>query len=168
MKKLFMKQKVISAIDRFTVKDENEEDRFLIEGQYIQIGGKKLFIKDMAENELLMVQQKLIALMPKFFVFRGDEQVAVVQKKVALLGSKYIIEGPGWEVKGKILGHDYSITRDGREIVKLHKVWLSWGDSYEIDIEDDIDETLVLAVVLAIEMVLEQQAQNRAASAEVN
>ena len=160
MKKLYMKQEILSVIDRFYIKDENEEDRYLIEGDYIQVGGKKLHIKDLFDNELLTIKQKLLSLLPKFFVLKNEEQVASIQKKIAFFGSKYIIEGPEWEVKGKIMKHDYTILKDGNEIANIHKAWISWGDSYEITISDNVDDTLVLAVVLAIEMVLEQEIRN--------
>ncbi|HAT03045.1 MAG TPA: hypothetical protein DCS54_07195, partial [Oribacterium sp.] len=76
MKKLYMKQQVFSWTDKFTVKDENDQDIYLIEGDMIVIGGKKLHIKDMDGNEIGMVQQKLLSLMPKFFVFVNGNQVA--------------------------------------------------------------------------------------------
>ena len=118
----------------------------------------------MSGRELAMVQQKLLALMPKFFVLKNGEQVAEIKKKMALFKAKYLVEGPGWEVKGSILDHDYTIMDGDREVVRLHKAWLSWGDSYEIDISDGTDETLALAVVLAIDCVQAAQAENRAAS----
>ncbi|MBQ7372404.1 MAG: LURP-one-related family protein [Blautia sp.] len=164
MKKLFMKQNIFSNLDKFTVKNEEEADRYQVHGDNLQIGGKKLHIEDMSGREMAMVQQKLLALMPKFFVFQNGEKVAEIKKKMALFKAKYIVEGPGWEVKGSILDHDYTITDGGREIIRLHKAWFSWGDSYEIDISDGTDEALALAVVLAIDCV--QAAQAEAASRE--
>ena len=164
MKKLFMKQNILSNLDKFTVKNEEEADCYQVHGDYLQMGGKKLHIEDMSGRELAMVQQKLLALMPKFFVLKNGEQVAEIKKKMALFKAKYLVEGPGWEVKGSILDHDYTIMDGDREVVRLHKAWLSWGDSYEIDISDGTDETLALAVVLAIDCVQAAQAENRAAS----
>ena len=164
MKKLFMKQNIFSNLDKFTVKNEEEADCYQVHGDHLQVGGKKLHIEDMSGRELLVVQQKLLTLMPKFFVLKNGEQVAEIKKKMAFLKAKYIVEGPGWEVKGSILDHDYTVTDGGSELIRLHKAWLSWGDSYEIDIADGTDETLALAVVLAIDCVQAAQAENRAAS----
>ena len=164
MKKLYVKQKLFSWKEQFTVKNEAEEDCYFVEGDAIVVGGKKLHIKDMYGNEIAMIKQKLLSFRPKFFVFMNGEQVAEIVKKFSLLKSKYVIEGPGWEVKGSILDHDYTITDRGEEIVRLHKAWLSWGDSYELDISDRADETMALAVVLAIDCVLEAQAEAASAS----
>lgn len=157
MKKLYMKQQIFSWIDKFTVKNEAEEDCYVIEGDMVQVGGKKLHINDMNNNEVAFIQQKLLSLMPKFFVYVNGEQVAEIVKKISFFKAKYVIEGPGWEVKGSLLDHDYTITSEKGEIVKLHKVWLSWGDSYELEISDDADEVLALAVVIAIDCVMAAQ-----------
>lgn len=162
MKKLYMKQKVFSFIDKFTVKDEREQDCYVVEGDALVIGGKKLHIKDMNGTELAMVHQKLLSLMPKFFVIVNGQQVAEIVKKLSLFKAKYLIEGLGWEIKGSVLDHDYTILDHGKEIVSLHKVWFSWGDSYELTIEDGVDEVMVLAVVIAIDCV--QAAQQEAAN----
>jgi uncharacterized protein YxjI len=154
MKKLYMKQKVFSIVDRFTIKNEAEEDCYQVEGDFVVIGGKKLHIKDMMGNEVALVKQKFIALLPQFFVFINDQQVATINKKFTLLKARYVIDGLGWEANGSFLDHDYTISDAKGEIVRIHKAWVSWGDSYELEIRDDADEVLVLAVVLAIDCVM--------------
>jgi len=162
--KTLCEAEALSWKEQFTVKNEAEEDCYLVEGDAIVVGGKKLHIKDMYGNEIAMIKQKLLSFQPKFFVFMNGQQVAEIVKKFSLLRPKYVIEGPGWEVKGSILDHDYTITDGGEEIVRLHKAWLSWGDSYELDISDRANETMALAVVLAIDCVLEAQAEAAATS----
>ena len=44
--------------------------------------------------------------------------------------------------------------KGGREIVRINKEWMTWGDSYQIDIQDKEDEIIALAVVLAIDCVM--------------
>jgi len=162
MRKLFMKQQVFSLTDKFSVKNEVEEDVYEVNGDFLTVGGKKLHIMDVNGREVAMVRQKLLSLMPRFIVTINDEQVAMIVKKISFFKAKYKVEGPGWEVNGSILDHDYKITDNGREIVSLHKVWLSWGDSYEIDIADGTDEVLALATVIAIDCVKAEQDQSAA------
>ena len=33
-------------------------------------------------------------------------------------------------------------------IASIHKKWLSWGDAFELDIDDNADEVMALAVIL--------------------
>ena len=158
MKKLYIKQQIFSNLDEFTVKNETGEDCYQIGGDHLQIGGKKLHIRTMDGNEAALVKQKN-SLMPKCTVLVDGNEVASIKKKIALFGSKFVVEGKGWEVKGKILDHDYSVMDGEDQIVKLHKVWFSWGDSYELEISENADEVIALAVVLAIDLALEAKAE---------
>ncbi len=154
--KLYMKQKVFSLRDRFTIKDKDGNDRYCVEGQLLSLGNK-LHIYDMDKNEVAFVREKLISFRPKFIVEIDGQQVAEIVKKITLLKPKYYIEGPGWEVTGKILEHDYSVMDGVDVIASIHKKWMSWGDSYEIDIDDPENEVFALAVVLAIDVVMANQ-----------
>jgi uncharacterized protein YxjI len=53
------------------------------------------------------------------------------------------------------MAHDYEITQNGRSIVTIRKEWMTWGDSYELDIANPKDELVALAVVLTIDCVME-------------
>ena len=49
--------------------------------------------------------------------------------------------------EGTLIDYNYRVS--------IHKAWMSWGDTYELDISDDTDEITALAVVLAIDTVLD-------------
>lgn len=155
--KLYMKQKVFSFFDKFTVKDENGYDKYYIEGEILSFG-KKLHIYDMNHNEVAFVRQKILAFMPKFTVEIKGREIAEIVKKVTFFTPKYYVNGLGWEVEGDFFSHDYIITSGRRAIVSIHKAWMSWGDTFELDIADDKDEVTALAVVLAIDAVMDAQA----------
>lgn len=162
--KLYMKQKVLSWKDRFTIKDETGADRYTIEGEFFAIG-KKLHVFDMNHNEVAFVQQKVLTFLPRFFVYRNGQQVAEIVKRFTFFRPRYEIAGLGWEVNGSFWEHDYTITKNGREIVSIHKVWMSWGDSYELNIVNGEDEVLTLAVVLAIDAVMDDNSAAAAGAA---
>jgi uncharacterized protein YxjI len=42
--------------------------------------------------------------------------------------------------------------------VTISKEWMTWGDSYELNISDPRDEIVALAVVLTIDCVMAAQA----------
>lgn len=93
--------------------------------------------------------------MPRYYVFCGDEQVAEIKKEFTFFFPKYRIEGLGWEIDGSFMAHEYQITQGGQPIVSISKEWMTWGDSYELDIADPADEIVALAVVLTIDCVTE-------------
>ena len=155
--KLYMRQKVFSWIDKFTVKDEYGQDKYYVEGEFFSFG-KKLHIYDTADKENAFIQQKVFSLLPRYFVFVDGQQVAEINKELTFLRPKYSIEGLGWDIKGSFTAHDYEIVQNGRTIVTIHKVWMTWGDCYELQIAEAIDEIVSLSVVLAIDCVMAAEA----------
>ncbi len=151
--KLYIKQRVFSWGDKFTVKDEAGRDRYCVEGEIFTFG-KKLHVYDMAGREVAFIKQELFTWMPKYHVFCGNRQVAEIKKEFTFFFPRYSIEGLGWEIEGSFMAHDYEITRQGRSIVSISKEWMTWGDSYELDIADTQDEIVALAVVLTIDCVM--------------
>lgn len=154
--KLYMKQKVFSWADTFTVKDSMGEDKYFIEGEVFS-WGKKLHVYDRSGREVAFVRQKLWTFMPRYMVSVNGTDVAEIVKEFTFLRPKYSILGPGWEVDGSFWEHDYEVTENGRSIVRIRKEWMTWGDTYELDIADTGNEVMALAVVLAIDCVLDAQ-----------
>ena len=150
--KLYIRQKVFSWGDKFTVWDEHGNDKYIVEGE-IFTWGKKLHIYDMAGNEAAFIKQEVWSFLPCYYVFCGDTQVAEIRKEFTFLFPRYSIEGLGWEIEGRFMAHDYEITQNGRPIVSISKEWMTWGDSYVLDILDPADEIVALAVVLTIDCV---------------
>lgn len=155
--KLYIKQKVFSLKSRFTVKDAAGEDRYTVEGKMISIG-RKLFVYNAAGEEVAYVKQKVPALLPKFTVEIGGQDVAEIAKKFSFLKPKYVVSGLDWDVQGDFTSHNYTITRGGAPIANIHKQWMAWGDTFEIDIASGADEVLALSVVLAIDAVMDAAA----------
>lgn len=161
--KLYMKQKVFSWNDRFSIKDEFGNDKYYVEGELFS-WGKKLHVYNLAGSEVAFIQQKLFTLLPRFHVFVNGTQVAEIVKEFSFLFPRYSVEGLGWDVEGKFMAHDYEILQNGVHIVSIRKEWMTWGDTYEIDIANDADEVIALAVVLAIDCVMASSQAAAAAS----
>ena len=157
--KLYIKQKVFSWGDKFTVKDETGRDKYFVQGEVFS-WGKKLHVLDMYGNEVAFISQELFTWMPKYKVSIGGRDVAAVRKEFTFLRPRYVIDGLGWEVSGSFWEHNYQVTRNGMPIVTIEKEWMTWGDTYELNIADPRDEIIALAVVLTIDCVVEQQNNN--------
>ena len=155
--KLYIKQKVFTWGDQFTVKDERGEDRYYVEGEVFSFG-KKLHIYNMAGREVAFIKQEVWKFMPQYTVFCNGHEVATIRKEFTFLFPRYVIDGLGWEIDGSFMAHDYEITEAGKPIVTINKEWMTWGDTYELTITDPQQEILALAVVLTIDCVLAAQA----------
>lgn len=152
--KLYIKEKVFSWGDKFTVKDEGGNDRYIVEGEIFS-WGKKLHVYDTTGIEAAFIKQELWSFLPRYCVFCEDRLVAEIRKEFTFFFPKYRIDGLDWEINGSFMAHDYEITQSDRTIVSIRKEWMTWGDSYELNIANTSDEIVALAVVLTIDCVLE-------------
>ena len=164
---LYMKQKVFSIKDKFSIQNSLGEDKYYVEGKIISFG-KKLRLYNVEGTELAFIKQKVFSFLPKFVVEINGEDVAIIKKKFSLFKPKYTIVGPNWEVEGDFFSHDYLISENGMPIVSIHKKWMSWGDTFELDIPDENNEVLAMAVVLAIDAVMDSQANSASYSSGNN
>lgn len=154
--KLYLKQHVFTWGDRFTIKDGAGADRYYVEGEVFTFG-KKLHIYDLSGREVAYIEQQLLTWLPRYTIYIGGSQAAQVVKELSLWRPHYRIEGPDWEVEGDFFAHEYEFFQGGHSIAAISKHWMTWGDSYELDISNSADEVLVLSTVLAIDAVLESQ-----------
>ena len=90
--KLYIKQKVFSWVDRFTVFDETGADKYYVEGEFFS-WGKKLHVTDLTGRETAFIQQKVFNMMPRFFVYMDGVERAEIVKRFTFFFEKYEIEG---------------------------------------------------------------------------
>ena len=152
--KLYLKQQVFTFGDKFTVYDKNGNDRFYVEGEVFTFG-KKLHITDLAGNELIYIEQKLFSFLPTYHIYRGDREIAEVVKEFIFFRHEYQINGLGWHISGDVFDHDYSMDDGSKTVATISKEWFTWGDAYEIDVDDSVEPVLALAVVLVIDACLD-------------
>ena len=156
---LYIKEKVFTWADKFFVKDAMGEDKYTVEGELLSFG-KKLHVYDRWGTEVAFIKQELMTFMPRFTVYVDGIEIAQVRKEFTFFRPRFVIDGLGWEIEGSVWEHRYEIRKNGRLIVAIDKEWMTWGDSYCLDILDPADEILALAVVLTIDCVVESSQNN--------
>ena len=149
---LYIQQRIFTWGDKFSIYDAAGNEKYYVEGEILTFG-KKLHLYDLRGNELAYIEQQLLTFLPKYLIYRGDEEFAEVVKEFTFFFPKYSIEGLGWDINGQFMAHDYEITQNGCPIVTIRKEWMTWGDSYLLDIQNPADEIVALAVVLTIDCV---------------
>jgi len=154
--KLYIKQKVFSWGDKFSVADASGQPRYHVEGEIFS-WGKKLHVYDVQGNERIYIRQKVMSWRPRFYVYVDGREVAEVVKEFSFFTPVYSVNGLGWDIEGDFWAHEYMVTEHGRPVVAISKQWFTWGDSYVLDILHPSEELPALAVVLAIDCAVAQQ-----------
>ena len=155
--KLYIKQKVFSFVDRFTIKDESGADAYLAVGEFLSLG-KKLNIYDGADTgsqqPLARIEQRLMSFTTRFGIMVRGSHVTDMVRKITFFTNDYRLEGLHWHLEGDFLAHEYSLM-DGRNIImQISRKWFTWGDSYELEINDNYDPLLCLCIALAVDCCL--------------
>ena len=153
---LYIKQKVFSWGDKFTVKDEFGADRYFVEGEVFSFG-RKLHVYDVSDYEVLFIKQEITFGMPRYSVYSGDRLICTIKREFTFFKPRYSIEGLNWEVEGEFWCHDYDIISNGNVVASISKEWMTWGDSYVLNVQNPMDELFALAVVLTIDCVIDSQ-----------
>lgn len=161
--KFYIKQKAFSFKDKFTIKDENGKDVFQLQGKVFSVHNKINFM-NMQEEVLLKIHKKAISFLPKYFIDdERDENLAIVQRKMAFFKSKFEIQfgSRALTVTGNVWQHNFDIEEDGKDVATISKKILSFGDSYEIDIIDEDITNILLAIVIIIDQILHEDKNRR-------
>ena len=159
MTNLYIKQKVWSIKDRFTVYDESENVLYTAESKAISVS-KQFWLKDSNDNVLRYINAKIWSLLPKFFVhaYEGGDILATINQEWSFLHKRFTVAEYDWHVEGNFLDHEYIIRKGdpktGPEVASVSKRWFTWGDTYEISIADEKDIPDVLCAVLVIDYVI--------------
>lgn len=157
MKKLYIKQKVFSLSEKFTVTDEQEKPCYYVEGSFFKLP-KHFSILDTQQREIGRITKKTMALFPKFFVEVDGNDRMTLKKELSFLKSRYTISAQDIEIQGNWWDMDFTVSAQGKEIAKITKRWFSWGDTYEVTILDETMERLIISLVIAIDCVKSDEA----------
>lgn len=157
---LYIQQRIFTWGDKFSIYDESGNEKYFVEGEILTFG-KKLHLYDLQGRELAYIEQQLFTFLPRYIIYRGEEEFAEVVKEFTFFHSEYTVSGPGisapWTVHGNFFAHDYEVTDGNTRIASVEKEWFTLGDAYEISIGEGVDEIAALAVVLVIDACIDAQ-----------
>jgi len=151
-----MRERILSWGDDFIIRDAEGRDVYYVDGKVFSFGDKLSF-RDMQGNELAVIDQKLLSVGPQYEVIRAGKTAAVVKKHLfSLFRARFTVDVPGpddLEARGNFLDHEYTFTRQDREVARVSKRLFSLSDTYGIDIDPGEDDVLILAAAVVIDLV---------------
>lgn len=161
MKSFYLKQKIMSMRGRFNVFDELQQEVYTIEGSFMQVP-KTFTIRDSKRNERALITKKILSWLPTFYVEVEGRNIFTIKKEFTFFKAKYSVIGEGIEVSGNVWDMEFDIVKDGETIGRVSKEWLTWGDTYHIQVFEEKWELIIISLVVAIDCV--KADQNAAAS----
>lgn len=154
--KLYIKKQIFSMRNHFNVYDEQEQEKFSVQGKLFSLGAK-LTIYDWHDHEVAYIEQQLFKFHKTFDVYIHGDLVATIKKAFTFLKPKYVVESENVEVQGDLWDMNFTVYVHGHEIGFVSKKWFSFGAAYEVTILEPQYELLIVSIVLAIQMVKQQE-----------
>lgn len=149
--RLLIKQRVFSWSDTYDVYDEMGNPRYYVRAEVFALGHHiHVYRKDTGE-EVGAIHQRLLTFLPKFDIEIGGRIVGTVSRELSLLRPRYTVDYKNWSVEGDLFAWDYTVSSMDRPIMRISKQWLTWGDTYALDVLDPRYELEGLMIVLAID-----------------
>jgi uncharacterized protein YxjI len=159
-----MSQKLFSLADSFSIKDEAENDVYLVKGKLFSFGDKLSF-QDTEGNELVFIDQRLLNWGPTYELWRGADLLAVVKRELfSFIHHRFTVDVPGpddLEAEGNFLDREYTFTRGDHVVATVSKKWFSLTDTYGIEVTDGEDPVLILASAVVVDMVCHGDSKHR-------
>ena len=148
--RLLIKERVFSWSDTYDIYDESEQIKYVVKAEIFSFG-HQLHVYDATGNEIGMIKEKLLTLLPRFEIEMNGCTCGTISKQFTLFRSKYEIDCNGWRVEGDFLGWNYDVYEGCSSIIHISKEPFHWGDTYVIDFVNPADELMGLMLVIAID-----------------
>lgn len=148
--RLMIKQRVFSWTDTYDVYDENQNTKYFVKAEFLSIG-HRIHVYDMQGNELGMIRERVLSLLPVFEIEMNGTVCGKVEKRFTLFRPKYEIDFNGWRAEGDFLGWEYDVYSGCSSILHISKELFHWGDTYVLDFANPADELMGLLLVIAID-----------------
>lgn len=156
--RFYIKQKVFSIKDKFKIMDEFQNAIYEVKGKIMSLSNR-LELLDLSQNVLYKSHKRVLALMAQYTIFKPNgEEVAFIKRKFSLRPSFHLeILGKDMVIEGNYFAHAFDIIDDGRVVASIRKKIISWGDTYEIEINDQNHVELYLFVIIILDQVLHEK-----------
>jgi len=155
-----IREKMFRLAEDSDITDETGQLVLRVDGKVMSLHNR-LILHDPAGRELAQVSRRLVALRPTYEITIDGQQVAEVRKHLFTpFREHFTLAVPGgrdMELTGDLLGHEFTIERDGQTVATISKRWLSLTGSYAVDVAPGENDLLVLTSVLALDLAMDQQ-----------
>ena len=159
--KFYVKQKLFSARNKFTIFNENEEEAYKVEGKMFSFKNY-LELRRMDDSVVYSTQKKLMSFLPKYTVYDTvGEEVAKIFKKFAFRPRFDVFTGDErFYIEGSVFAHSFGITNGEQTVAEIKKKVFKLTDSYEIEIFEEKESELFLFIVIMIDQILHEGKNN--------
>ncbi|MBU5439452.1 LURP-one-related family protein [Tissierella sp. MSJ-40] len=149
-----IREKIFTFADKFVINDENGRSHYEVVGKILSIGNK-LNIYDMNGRNVVYIEQKVLRFLPEYLIYREGKIIGKINKELTLFRPRFRIESSygNFTIDGDVFHHNFNILKNGRPVSWISKKWVSFSDTYSVDISDGEDHAFILAIVIVLDQI---------------
>ncbi|MFW9988190.1 MAG: LURP-one-related/scramblase family protein [Candidatus Odinarchaeota archaeon] len=170
-REFILQEKMISLKDKGKIMNLNKEVLGTFGGKIIKIGNTYR-IRDLDENPVLTVHEKVISMRSTYKFYKGGEQdedmyIGKLKRKLVSVKPSYWFEDPNenkvFTMKGNIFTLKYKILKDNKVVAEIHKKLFKSliKGTYGIRMIPDLDDDSALLVLGIVLMLHHEKEENR-------
>lgn len=101
--------------------------------------------------------------MPTYYIYDSRNQELAMVKRIFGFKPKFNLRvlNNDYYVDGSFYGHSFGVYDNRNNLVaSISKKYISWGDTYEIDVQDENNLEVLLFMVIIIDQVVHEKKNN--------
>ncbi|TFG17288.1 MAG: hypothetical protein EU531_03675 [Promethearchaeota archaeon] len=170
-REFILQEKMFSLTDKGQIMNTNKEVLGTFRGKLIKIGNTYR-IRDLEENPVLTVHEKVISMRSAYTFYKGGEQdedkyIGKLKRKIVSVKPKFWFEDPQenrvFTMKGNILTLKYKILKDDKVVAEINKKFFKsiLKGTYGIKMVPDLDDDSAMLILGIVIMLHHEKEENR-------
>ncbi len=170
-REFMLQEKMISLKDKGKIMNLNKEVIGTFAGKIIKIGNTYR-IRDLDENPVLTVHEKVISMRSAYTFYKGGEQdedkyIGKLKRKLVAVKPSYWFEDPNenkvFTMKGNIFTLKFKILKDNKEVAEIRKKLFKslLKGTYGVKMSPDLDDDSAMLVLGIVLMLHHEKEENR-------
>ncbi len=170
-REFMLQEKMISLRDKGKIMNLNKEVIGTFAGKVIKIGNTYR-IRDLDENPVLTVHEKVISMRSAYTFYKGGEQdedkyIGKLKRKLVAVKPSYWFEDRDenkvFTMKGNILTLKFKILKDNKEVAEIRKKLFKslLKGTYGVKVSPDLDDDSAMLILGIVLMIHHEKEENR-------
>lgn len=150
-----MRQKIAAIGDDFWIENGRGEKVYKIDGKAMRLR-QTLIFEDRQGNELVKIQERVAHVRDSMEIedAHGNRVAMVKKAMITPLRERWSVDvegGPGYDVQGNIVDHEYTVESGGQKVAEASKRWFRVADTYGVEVAQGVDPALILAITVVLD-----------------
>ena len=170
-REFILQEKMFSLTDKGQIMNTNKEVIGTFRGKLIKIGNTYR-IRDLEENPILTIHEKVISMRSAYTFYRGGEQdedkfIGKLKRKIVSVKPKFWFEDPQenrvFTMKGNILTLKYKILKDDKVVAEINKKFFKsiLKGTYGVKMVPELDDDSAMLILGIVIMLHHEKEENR-------